>query len=72
VSDGAILPFSDVDCDRIRSFVRQGLMAKDRDDREEAFGRSVGRVLAHDLYHIFANTARHGSWGVGKATCGTP
>jgi hypothetical protein len=67
VSDGSILPFGDVDCDRIGSFVRQGLMAMDRDDREEAFGRAVGRVLAHELYHIFANTARHGSAGVGKA-----
>ncbi len=30
------------------------------------YGRAVGRVLAHELYHIFANTQHHGS-GVGKA-----
>jgi len=67
VSDGSILPFGDVDCDRIGSFVQQGLMALDRDGREGAFGRAVGRVLAHEIYHIFANTVRHGSAGVGKA-----
>ena len=67
VSDGSILPFVDVDCDRIGSFVQQGLMALDRDGREGAFGRAVGRVLAHEMYHIFANTVRHGSAGVGKA-----
>jgi hypothetical protein len=36
------------------------------DDREEAFGRAVGRVVAHELYHIFANTQKHGSVGVAK------
>lgn len=66
VSDGNILPFSDVDCDRIRSFVQGTLSTIPRDDREEAFGRAVGRVLAHELYHIFANTQKHGSCGVAK------
>ena len=67
VSDGTILPFSDVDCDRIRGFVQRELLAVHPDDREAAFGRALGRVVAHELYHIFANTARHGSDGVAKA-----
>lgn len=67
VSDGAILPFSDVDCDRIRTFVQKELLTVRAPDREEAFGRAVARVVAHELYHIFANTHRHGSCGVGKA-----
>ena len=67
VSDGSILPFSDVDCDGIRQFLRAGLLGVDARQRVEAYGRAVGRVLAHELYHIFANTARHGSTGVGKA-----
>jgi hypothetical protein len=67
VSDGNILPFSDVDCDRIRSFVQRDLLSVPSDEREETFGRAVARVLAHELYHIFANTAKHGSCGVGKA-----
>lgn len=68
VSDGVILPFSDVDCDRIRAFVQKGLLLLPRKDREATFGRAMGRVLAHELYHVFANTARHGSCGVGKAS----
>jgi hypothetical protein len=67
VSDGAILPFSDVDCDRIRNFVQKELIAIRGPDREEAFGRAIGRVVAHELYHVFANTSKHGSCGVGKA-----
>lgn len=67
VSDGTILPFSDVDCDRIRGFVQKELLTIHPNDREAAFGRALGRVVAHELYHIFANTAKHGSCGVGKA-----
>lgn len=66
VSDGAILPFSDVDCDSIRGFVQGALLAVPRGDREGIFGRAIGRVVAHELYHIFANTLRHGSCGVAK------
>jgi hypothetical protein len=66
ISDGAILPFSDVDCNRIRLFLQQGLLAVPAAHREEAFGRALARVLAHELYHIFADTTRHGSCGVGK------
>ena len=66
VSDGQILPFTDVHCDRVRDFVQPGLMALRAEEREEKYGRALGRVLAHELYHIFANTARHGSTGVAK------
>ena len=67
VSDGLILPFSDVDCDGIRQFLQIGLLGVDSKERAEAYGRALGRVLAHELYHIFANTTHHGSNGVGKA-----
>lgn len=67
VSDGIILPFADVDCDRIRNFVQKDLMFVHASEREEAFGRAVARVLAHELYHIFTQTAHHGSDGVGKS-----
>ena len=66
VSDGQILPFADISCDRVRQFTQSGLMAVHPDDRAAKFGRALGRVLAHELYHIFANTMRHGSIGVAK------
>jgi hypothetical protein len=67
VSDGAILPFSDIDCDRIRTFVQKELLFMEPSDRETAFGRAIARVVSHELYHIFANTAHHGANGVGKS-----
>jgi hypothetical protein len=67
VSDGAILPFAEIDCDRIRSFVQKELLFRKADEREEVFGRAMARVVVHELYHIFANTQHHGAEGVAKA-----
>jgi len=66
MSDGAILPFADVDCSAVRSFAQRELLFMSPKDREQAFARALGRVLAHELYHIFANTTRHGTDGVGR------
>jgi hypothetical protein len=68
VSDGQILPFTDIDCDRVRQFTQSGLLMFRGDDRAARYGRALGRVLAHELYHIFAHTSRHGSVGVAKET----
>jgi hypothetical protein len=67
VSDGAILPFAEVDCDRVRLFVQKELLYRKPADREEIFGRAIARVIAHELYHIFANTNHHSHNGIGKA-----
>ena len=67
ISDGVILPFAEVDCQGIRGFIQKQLLTMPAEDREEAYGRALGRVLAHELYHIFANTMRHSSRGVGKS-----
>jgi hypothetical protein len=66
VSDGEILPFTDIACDRIREFVQRSLLGVNSEERDALYGRALGRVLAHELYHIFANTTRHASWGVAK------
>jgi hypothetical protein len=66
-SDGIILPFGDVDCDRIRTFLQVDLLGVPAMDRELVFGRAVGRVLAHELYHIFTRSSHHSPEGVGKA-----
>ena len=65
-ADGVILPFAEVDCDGIRGFLRAELIHMQTGEREGAYGRAIGRVLAHELYHIFANTREHGTSGVAK------
>ena len=61
VVDGEILPFMDVDCDRIRAFIRRPLSNTTPEKRDEMLGRAVGRVVAHELYHILGRTMHHGS-----------
>ena len=67
ISDGVILPFAVVDCGAVRGFIQRELLSLRADVRCQAFGRALGRVLAHELYHIFANTKRHGAEGVGRS-----
>ena len=66
ISDGVILPFANVDCSAVRNFIQRELLDTRPAAREAAFGRALGRVLAHELYHIFANTKRHGVDGVAR------
>ena len=67
VSDRQVLPFTDVSCDRVRDFLGPGLLQFAAEERDEKYGRALGRVLAHELYHVFANTMLHGTSGVSKA-----
>jgi hypothetical protein len=68
ISNGAILPFSEVDCDAIRASIQKELWMRYTDTRPQIFGRAVARVLAHELYHVFARTSKHRSCGLGQAT----
>jgi len=67
ISDGEILPFSDVNCDGIRLFLQRDLLKLPEKGRPAAYGRAIARVVAHELYHIFAKTTKHGARGLGKA-----
>ncbi len=67
ITDGVILPFADIDCDRIRLFLQRELLFVPMAEREAVFGRALARVVAHELYHIFLRTAEHGSAGICKA-----
>jgi hypothetical protein len=66
ITDGEILPFTTVDCERTKSFLAKAVAGLPQSERAEAFGRALGRILAHELYHIFANTQRHARNGVAK------
>lgn len=66
VSNGQVLPFVDVDCDRTRRLIAPALTALPSAARETLFGRALGRVLAHELYHVLAQTKDHKDHGVSK------
>jgi hypothetical protein len=66
VSDGAVLPFSTVDCDRVRNAVSLALWGGDRARGDQAMGRALGRIVAHELFHLFTKSTSHGERGVAR------
>ena len=67
VSEGAVTPFSSVECDKIVSCISGLLSSSCERDRDAAFGRALGRVVAHELYHVLAQTGEHTHAGLTKA-----
>jgi hypothetical protein len=65
-SDGQVLPFSELECDRIRRSIAPLAVGYSKEERESLLGRAMGRVLAHELFHVFANSDKHGQQGVTK------
>lgn len=67
VSDGHVLPFTEVECNTLGRFLGNAITALPARERNRAFARAMGRVLAHELYHVFGETRKHGSSGVASA-----
>jgi len=63
VSDGEVIPFAEVECDRIRSELRtvHPVLGPEAD---RLLGRAMGRVLAHELHHIIDHTRTHSHTGI--------
>ncbi len=62
-TDGTILPFAEVSCDRIANAVAGALWGGERKQANKLLGRAMGRVLAHELYHIIGKTHEHNADG---------
>jgi hypothetical protein len=63
--NGKVLPFADLACDKLRGVVEAS--TSDQSRGNVLLGRAMGRVLAHELYHITADTSEHGREGVAQA-----
>jgi len=66
VADGEVLPFADVRCDPIRALMCRELFARPSNQRERFLGRALGRVMAHEMYHILLRTRSHGTTGLAR------
>lgn len=68
VSGGRVLPYTEVDCDEVRralAYLRPGAGLA---ERQKTFGAALGRVVAHELYHILANRVEHAGEGLAQAS----
>jgi len=66
--NGAILPFTDLACDNIRGAIQSADLNERHEQANMLLGRAMGRVLAHEVYHIVADTSEHGRDGVAQST----
>ena len=66
MSDGVVLPFIDLFCDNVRNLIHSRISERSLAEQERVLGQALGRVMAHELYHVFGDTARHSSAGVAK------
>jgi hypothetical protein len=64
VRDGKAVPFAEVHCDRVSAFLRPWRKA----EQSGALGAAMGRVIAHELYHMLTNTLTHGVSALSKAS----
>jgi hypothetical protein len=64
--DGRVIPFSEVECDAVRSTLGAAHLPVDPAARELLYGRALGRVLAHELLHVINQSGRHTKDGVGQ------
>jgi hypothetical protein len=67
VSDGDVLPFSEVECDKVANSIRPQMSESQWRNRDSILGRALGRVLAHELFHMLAKSQHHAGEGVTKS-----
>lgn len=61
-----VLPFSWINCETLTQMLAPSLAGIKSKQRDFLYGRAMGRVLAHELYHMLANEREHVGSGVGK------
>jgi hypothetical protein len=71
VVDGKVLPFSWVDCTALNRFLMPVASAKPKAEQDYLYGRSMARLLAHELYHVLGQTDDHTPAGIAKARFST-
>lgn len=67
VSNGDVLPFSEVECDKVARSIRPEMSRSQWRDRDSILGRALGRVLAHELFHMLAKSQHHAGEGVTRS-----
>jgi hypothetical protein len=71
VVDGKVLPFSWVDCSALNRFLGPAISNQSESDQAFLYGRSMARLLAHEFYHVLAQTDVHTMTGISKARFST-
>jgi hypothetical protein len=65
-SDGELLHFGEVECDRVRQSVQRVVGKGYPEKRQAALGMALAVVMAHEMYHMIANAKAHTGHGITK------
>jgi hypothetical protein len=71
ITDGRVLPFAAVNCGALTRTLSPDLVRESGGQRDFLYGRAMGRVIAHELYHILTRTVEHSKAGVARS-CFSP
>lgn len=65
-SDGQVLHFGEVECDRIRYTLQRILGRGASMKNQETYGSALAIVMAHEVYHMLGNVVHHTHEGLTK------
>jgi hypothetical protein len=68
VTNGQVLPFGAVDCDRLRIFIAPALKSLSPEEMNAGLGRAIARVAAHEIYHMLTESEGHARHGIARAS----
>ena len=66
MANGEMLPFANVDCNRVRTSLERTLGRGSFHQHERQYGTALARVMAHELYHMLSRSPAHDKDGVTK------
>lgn len=64
ISHGTVISYSEVECGRVARAAQSALHGGERARPQEMMGRALGRVVAHELLHIFLQQKSHAPKGI--------
>jgi hypothetical protein len=70
-SNGDVLPFGEVRCDRVRASLRRSARLAAFPRWDSLLGVALGRVMAHELYHMLTEETHHTDEGVTRTSLRT-
>ena len=65
-SEGQVLHFGEVECDRVRSSLQRILGRNASLKSQQAYGSALAVVMAHEVYHMLGNERNHTHRGLTK------
>jgi hypothetical protein len=64
--DGEMLPFGEVECDRVRTALQRTVGRGNPEAHQAEYGVALARVMAHEIYHMLEKSAAHTKNGLSK------